>query len=149
MVSSTDIFPGAAVFDGVDSLAQCGEILEKLAHVFSVYAFSNLRNANLNSLHESHVNIGRSILRELFQNCSKVNHISWIGSQGCIDLSGLYLEVGSDVTDLFLDGCSFFSYSVNREVVEGLYETNQTHTTSLYLMLSCKRNWNVSASKMC
>jgi hypothetical protein len=113
---------------------------QKLAHVFSVYAFSNLRNANLHSLHESHVNIGRSILRELFQNCSKVKHISWIGPQGCIDLSGLYLEVGSDVTDLFLDGCSFFSYSVNREVVEGLYETNQTHThEQLVLMLSCKK----------
>jgi hypothetical protein len=85
MVSSTDFFQVPQCLTEWYSLAQCGEIQsQKLAHVFSVYASSNLRNANLNSLHESHVNIGRSILRELFQNCSKVNHISWIGPQGCM-----------------------------------------------------------------
>jgi hypothetical protein len=60
---------------------------------------------------------------------------------------GFYLEVGSDVTDLFLDGCSF-SYRMNREVVEGLHETNQTHT-SLYLLVVVLKEIGASQHQKC
>jgi hypothetical protein len=100
MVTGTDFFqPDATVFDGVDSLTLCGEILEKSEYSFCVYAFSK------HSLHESHGTRGGRILWDLFQKCLKVNRVSWPHSfQGCIAFLGEYL--GGYVTDLFLDGCS-------------------------------------------
>ena len=119
----------ALSLDGVHSLSLTGPVHD-FWHFPSLFSLlPNLSNVNLSNFYTSANGTCNFFLSELFQNCPKVNRISWIDShQACthITLSGTCFRNGKNLTELCLDDCCFYSIYNEREITERLFENNQS-----------------------